>query len=82
MSLALSSELERFHTIREVAELLGYEESSIYNLVNEGKLRCVKIGRGNRIPHSAVSELVAKNVKPRGAYPSRSRSLRGELQWK
>jgi hypothetical protein len=35
MSLALSSELERFHTIREVAELLGYEKSSIYNLVNE-----------------------------------------------
>jgi excisionase family DNA binding protein len=77
MSLALSSELERFHTIREVAELLGYEKSSIYNLVNEGRLRCVKIGRGNRIPHSAVSEFVAKNIKPRGAYPSRGRTQRG-----
>jgi excisionase family DNA binding protein len=71
MSLAFSSDLERYLTIREVAELLGYERSSIYNLVNEGRLRCVKIGRGNRIPHSAVSEFVAKNIKPRGAYPSR-----------
>ena len=71
MSLTLSSELERFHTVREVAELLGYEKSSIYNLLNEGRLRCVKIGRSNRIPRSAVDELIAKNVKPRCSYPSR-----------
>lgn len=71
MSLALSAELERLHTIREVAELLGYEKSSIYNLLNEGRLRCVKIGRSNRIPRSAVDEFIAKNVKPRPAYPSR-----------
>ena len=72
MSLALSSELERFHTIREVAELLGYEKSSIYNMLNEGRLRCVKVGRGNRIPRSAVDEFIAANVKPRAAYPSRA----------
>ena len=78
MSLALNSELERFHTIREVAELLGYEKSSIYNLVNNGRLSCVKIGRGNRIPRSAVEDFIAKNVKPRVAYPSRARTVRND----
>jgi excisionase family DNA binding protein len=77
MSLALGSEFERYLTIREVAELLGYEKSSIYNLVNEGRLRCLKIGRGNRIPHSAVSEFVANNIKPRGTYPLCDRAIRG-----
>jgi excisionase family DNA binding protein len=72
MSVALSPELERYLTIREVAQLLGYEKSSIYNMLNEGRLRCVKMGRGNRIPHSAVAEFLAKNVKPRVAYPSRA----------
>ena len=77
-SLALTSEIESFHTIREVEELLGSEKPSIYNLVNEGTLRCVEIGRGNRIQHhSAVSEFVAKNIKPRVAYPSRGRTQRG-----
>jgi excisionase family DNA binding protein len=63
---------KRNATIREVAELLGYEKSSIYNMLNEGRLRCVKIGRVNRIPHSAVAEFVVKDVRPRVAYPSRT----------
>jgi excisionase family DNA binding protein len=63
---------KRNAAIREVAELLGYEKSSIYNMLNEGRLRCVKLGRGNRIPHSAVAEFVAKDVRPRVAYPSRT----------
>ncbi len=71
MSLALSSELERLHTIRDVAELLGYEKSSVYNLINEGRLHAVKIGRGNRIPRSAIDEFLRKNVRARTPYPSR-----------
>jgi|HubBroStandDraft_6_1064221.scaffolds.fasta_scaffold3663578_1 excisionase family DNA binding protein len=66
MSLfARSEELEQLHSIREFAELTGYEKSSVYNLINDGKLRCVKIGRSNRIPRSAIDEFFANCVKPR-----------------
>jgi hypothetical protein len=56
MSLALSRELEKFHTLREVADLLGYEKSSTYNLVNEVRSRCVKIGRGKRSRGRALQD--------------------------
>ena len=68
MSLfARSEELEQLHSIREFAELTGYEKSSVYNLINAGKLRCVKIGRSNRIPRSAIDEFLANFVKPRAS---------------
>lgn len=49
---------EPLFTAEEVAEALGVAARTIYKLVREGDMRCVRVGRLVRIPESAVAEFV------------------------
>ena len=49
-------------TIREAAAFLGISRSSIYTLMDSGRLAYVRIGTSRRIPHRSLLELAASNL--------------------
>ena len=46
------------YSMREVGQLIGMCERSVWSLVQSGQLRAVKLGRLVRIPADAVAELL------------------------
>ena len=55
----ISDGLER---VSETARFLGVSRSFVYQLIQEGVLPTVKIGKSRRIPVRAVRELVLRNM--------------------
>jgi excisionase family DNA binding protein len=49
--------MEKMLTVAEVAEILRVSERTIYNLLEAGNLRGVRIGRSWRIEKEALAEL-------------------------
>ena len=48
--------------VSETARFLGVSRSHVYQLINEGILPSVKIGKSRRVPVRAVRELVLRNM--------------------
>ena len=48
--------------VSDTARFLGVSRSHVYQLINEGILPSVKIGKSRRIPVRAVRELVLQNM--------------------
>lgn len=46
----------------EAEKFLGLSRSKLYELMEQGTLPYVKIGRSRRIPRKALSELAASNL--------------------
>jgi excisionase family DNA binding protein len=53
---------ERLLTIAEAAEAMSVGRTSIYGLIDAGKLRSLKVGRRRLIPASAVAELAERDA--------------------
>ncbi len=49
---------ERLLTVPDVAKRYGVTRAAVYNWINDGKLRAVKVGTLTRIPESAAREFV------------------------
>jgi len=49
-------------TIAEVVAFLRLSRSTVYGLMDTGKLACVRFGRARRIPRLAVVKLAAANL--------------------
>jgi excisionase family DNA binding protein len=49
---------EQYYTVQEIADRLRVTRQAIYNWIDEGKLKAVKVGRALRIPESAVADFV------------------------
>lgn len=47
------------YTVPEAAESLHLSLPSVYNLINSGRLRSVKLGKSRRIPADALRDLLA-----------------------
>jgi excisionase family DNA binding protein len=60
---------EPLHTVDEVMAMLRTGRSTIYALTSSGALRSIRVGRGIRIPESAVQEFLDKGgeARARGA---------------
>ena len=58
-SFASDPDVDRLFTVPEAAALLSVGRSVLYELMNEGKIRSVKVGRSRRIPRSALQEFLA-----------------------
>ena len=41
-------------TVKEVCVILGISRNMAYELVREGKIRCVKVGNRDRIPKTEI----------------------------
>lgn len=52
----------RWHTVAEVAEMLGYGESKVRMLIIQGDLKSLKDGRSRRILPEWVEEYVQKRA--------------------
>jgi len=50
----------RLLAIKQAIYELGIGRTAIYELINDGKLKTVKIGRRRLVPIEAIDELVAK----------------------
>lgn len=51
--------LPRLLAIKQALYELGISRTAIYELIKEGKLKTVKIGRRRLVPVEAIDELVA-----------------------
>lgn len=49
--------------VLEASAFLGLSRTSLYDLMDRGELRYVKIGRSRRIPRIALVELAAKSMR-------------------
>ena len=58
--------LPRLLAIKQVIHELGISRTALYQLINDGKLRTVKIGRRRLVPAVAIDELVAGFEDQRG----------------
>jgi excisionase family DNA binding protein len=47
---------KRLYTIAEVQNILGVSRATVYNLIERGDLKRVKIGKAARIARSSVEE--------------------------
>lgn len=48
---------DRFYTIDEVAELLGFSSQTIRKLVKEGRIKAIRLGHAYRIPVESIQYL-------------------------
>ena len=49
-------------TVEQVADTLAIKRTKVYELLSEGELPVIKIGRATRIPASAVREWVVRRL--------------------
>jgi len=49
-------------TVLEAAEALGVSRSLVYELMDSGDLRNIKIGRSRRIPVTSLEEFIARRL--------------------
>jgi excisionase family DNA binding protein len=54
--------MELLVTPQEAAERLGLSRSTIYELIGEGRIHAVRIGRARRIPVGALADYVDRLV--------------------
>lgn len=54
---------EGLMTVAEAGRFTGLSRSSLYSLMEEGKLVYAKIGRARRIPRRALVELAASSLR-------------------
>ena len=50
-------------TVREAAEFLSISRSKLYEMMDNGELPFVKLGRSRRVPRRAVVELAARELR-------------------
>lgn len=54
---------ETYYTVPEVAELLKVKKAYVYDLINFGKLKAIKLSeRRTRVPASALDELSSVKI--------------------
>lgn len=51
----------KFLTVEQVAELLQVHWQTVLNYIKNGKLKAVRLGKGYRIPKSALDRFVREN---------------------
>ncbi|WP_368411215.1 helix-turn-helix domain-containing protein [Cognatishimia sp. 1_MG-2023] len=66
---------------RELAEISGWPERRIRNLLRSGQLRHVRVGASYLLPRSAIAEYVERNmIEPSSSSGSEIRNLRSRTK--
>lgn len=53
------AQAERVLKVLDVAEHLDCDTGTVYRLIDQGKLRAVRVGRLLRVPESALADFIA-----------------------
>lgn len=48
----------KIYTVQEVCEYLQVSKNTVYELINQGKLKCKKVGRAYKITENALNDFV------------------------
>jgi excisionase family DNA binding protein len=51
----------KYYTVKEVSEILQAHWQTILNYIKDGKLKAIRVGKGYRIPASAIEEYAKAN---------------------
>lgn len=54
---------EKQYTVKEIAEHFQVSRQSVYDWINDGKLKAIRVGERIRIPRSALDEFI-RPVQP------------------
>jgi excisionase family DNA binding protein len=54
---------QRLLTVRESCERLGISHPTLYNLLNSGQIKSLKIGRARRVPSTEVDAFVRRQLQ-------------------
>jgi excisionase family DNA binding protein len=55
---------ERYFSLAEVARILGYERSTIYSRVRDGRIKTVRVDGAKRITRSELLRYVGAGAQP------------------
>ena len=50
--------IEQMYRVKEAAEMFAVTKQTVYNLISNGDITSVKIGRSSRIPESAIAKFI------------------------
>lgn len=56
-------ETKMYYSLAEVANMLGITRRSMYNYLEAGKIKAIKVGRNWRISAKDVQEILTNGVK-------------------
>ncbi|KYH28899.1 helix-turn-helix domain protein [Clostridium tepidiprofundi DSM 19306] len=54
--------MQKVYTAKEAAEVLKIHYNSVYQLVQEGRIKCVKVGRKILIPERCLNDFIEKSI--------------------
>lgn len=60
---------EKQYTVKEISEHFRVSRQAVYEWINDGKLRAIKLGERVRIPESALKAFI-RTVEPGETAPS------------
>lgn len=63
---------ERQYTVKEIAEHFQVSRQSVYDWINDGKLRAIRVGERVRVPQSALDEFIRPVVPGEMSTPDAS----------
>jgi excisionase family DNA binding protein len=55
---------ERYYSLAEVARILGFEKSTIYSRVKEGRIRTIPIDGAKRVSRSELVRYIGVATRP------------------
>jgi len=55
---------EGMYTPQEIASLLGVSKMTVYRLMNNGVIACVRVGRVIRVPREAYEDFLRTHSSP------------------
>jgi excisionase family DNA binding protein len=67
--------MEEFYTVRQVQDILKVDRITIYRMLNDGRLKGIKIGQQWRFPHSEIERIVSGDSAAGAVYNSPAASL-------
>jgi excisionase family DNA binding protein len=65
-SAASPDTVQELMTVKEAASSLRMSRANIYNLMDQGELAYLKIGRCRRIPRKALQDLISRSMVQAG----------------
>lgn len=56
----MAKELPKLYTLHEIEEILSVTQRTLYNWIDSGKLKAVKVGRVWRVTEDALQEFLTQ----------------------
>jgi excisionase family DNA binding protein len=75
--------VERIYKIKEVADILKVSHKTVYNWIELGHLKAIKVEKTLRVPESALEEFLKENITTpfiEKLHPNKSEAIKTLLE--